>query len=111
MLGAMRVSAYVPDLMDRSRLARIGGDDVTVDLVTGAAGLDGGADVVVVDLGRPGVLDAVVALRAGGSAARIVGFGSHVERDVLAAATAAGCDRVLARSAFFADVGAAVRGR
>ncbi|MEJ7844963.1 MAG: hypothetical protein WKF93_04915, partial [Acidimicrobiales bacterium] len=100
----MRVSAFVPDLMDRSKLARIGGD-VAVDVVGSAAALDGGADVVVVDLGRPAALDAVRALREAGSTARIVGFGSHVEREVLAAAKAAGCDRVLARSAFFADVG------
>lgn len=106
----MRVSAFVPDLMDRSKLARVGGDDVEVAVVGSAAALDGGAEVVVVDLGRSGVLDAVLALRAAGSTARIVGFGSHVERDVLAAATAAGCDRVMARSAFFADVAAAVRG-
>jgi DNA-binding NarL/FixJ family response regulator len=106
----VRVSAFVPDLMDRSKLARIGGDDVEVEVVGSAGALDGGADVVVVDLGRPTALDAVRALRAAGSTARIVGFGSHVERDVLAAAGAAGCDRVLARSAFFADVGAAVRG-
>lgn len=106
----MRVSAFVPDLMDRSRLARVGGDGVDVEVVASADAIDGGADVVVVDLGRPLALAAVRSLRAAGSTARIVGFGSHVEREVLADARAAGCDRVLARSAFFADVGAAVRG-
>jgi hypothetical protein len=30
-----------------------------------------------------------------------VGFGSHVDRELLEAARAAGCDQVLARSAFF----------
>ncbi|MBA2497068.1 MAG: hypothetical protein H0V33_08245, partial [Acidimicrobiia bacterium] len=54
----MRVSAFVPDLMDRSKLARIGGDDVAVEVVGSAGALDGGADVVVVDLGRPTALDA-----------------------------------------------------
>jgi hypothetical protein len=37
-------------------------------------------------------------------AARTIGFGRHDDRERLAAATAAGCDRVLARSAFFAQV-------
>jgi hypothetical protein len=34
-------------------------------------------------------------------AAPTVGFGSHVDRELLAAAHASGCDQVLARSAFF----------
>jgi hypothetical protein len=33
---------------------------------------------------------------------RVVGFGSHVDRARLEAAREAGCDEVLARSAFFA---------
>jgi hypothetical protein len=34
-------------------------------------------------------------------AVRTVGFASHVDDDLLAAARAAGCDEVLARSVFF----------
>jgi DNA-binding NarL/FixJ family response regulator len=98
----MTVSAYVTDLMDRSRFP-----EGTTFARRGDA-LDPAADVVVVDLSRPDALEAVAALRAAGSTARIVAYGSHVERDLLAAARAAGCDRVLARSAFFADVAAAL---
>ena len=90
----MTVYAFVPDLMDRSRLT---GLDVT--FVPGAEGLAaaGPDDVVVVDLSRPGVLDALSAV----GAARTIGFGSHVDRELLDAARAAGCDEVMARSEFF----------
>jgi hypothetical protein len=92
------------DLMDRSRFpagtrfARRGED------------LDADADVVVVDLARADALDAVRRLRVGGAAGRIVGYGSHVERGLLDAAREAGCDEVLTRRAFFADVGAHLSG-
>ena len=93
----MKVAAYVPDLMDRSRL---GGFDV--EFVATAADLAGvHADLVVVDLGRPGVLDALPHL----AGVRTIGFGSHVDRDLLAAARAAGCDEVLPRSEFFRRAG------
>jgi len=92
-----RIVAYVPDLMDRSKVAAAG--DVTfvsrpVDLA--AAGAD--ADLVVVDLTRPGVVDALASL----AGTRVVGFANHTSRDVMAAARAAGCEQVLARSEFFA---------
>lgn len=92
------IVALVTDLMDRSRFP----DGVT--FVRRAEAVPGAASTVVVDLGLAGALDAVRRLRDEGSTARIVGYGSHVEREALAAARAAGCDRVLARSAFFADV-------
>ena len=99
------VVAYVPDLMDRSKVAAAVPDRVTftsspADLV--AQG--GGAELVVVDLGRPGVVEAVAALAASDGRPRILGFASHVDRDTMDAARDAGCDRVLARSAFFADL-------
>jgi hypothetical protein len=102
--GARRVLALVPDLMDRSRVTAALGDDVELVATTGhlrdrlAAGPD--PDVIIVDLGRRGVLDALPAVRAA-TAARIIGFGPHVERDLLTAAHTAGCDQVVARSAFF----------
>jgi hypothetical protein len=61
--------------------------------------------VVVVDLGRPGVLGVV-----GTIGAPVVGFASHVDRDLLRAARAAGCPTVLARSAFFAQLPALLGG-
>jgi len=40
--------------------------------------------------------------------ARTVGFCRHTMRDVIAAAEQVGCDRVLVRSEFFADVAGAL---
>lgn len=94
-----RVVAYVPDLMDRSRLSGIDGL-VFVASPAELAGAAVGAALVVVDLARPGVLEALPGL----AGVRTVGFGSHVDRDLLAAAEAAGCQEVLPRSRFFARV-------
>lgn len=94
-----RIAAFVPDLMDRSKVAAAGGADVT--FVRAPAELAGaGADLVVVDLGRPGVLEALAALRG----VRTVGFASHVDTDLMQAAEGAGCE-VLARSRFFSRLG------
>ncbi len=96
-----RVLAYVPDLIDRSRVGAAA--PVTfvarpVDLGSATAG-----DVVVVDLGRPGVLEVLPEVVATG--ARVVGFGSHVERTTLEAAAATGCE-AMPRSQFFRSVAA-----
>ncbi len=98
----MRLVAYVPDLMDRSRVSAVAGD---ATFVTGADELvvaAGGADLVVVDLGRPGVAGVLPDLVAAG--ARVVGFGSHVERATLDQAAAAGCE-AMPRSQFFRSLG------
>jgi hypothetical protein len=90
----MRIAAYVPDLMDRSKLAAVPG----VEFVTDPRLLvEVEADLVVVDLSRPGVLEVLSGL----THVRTIGFGSHVDVETLEAATAAGCDLVLPRSAFF----------
>lgn len=97
---ARRVVAFVPDLMDRSRLARLGSVELVhaprpadlVDLATAH-------DLVVVDLSRPGVLDVVARVPG-----EVVGFASHVDADLLAAAAASGCVEVLPRSRFFAGL-------
>lgn len=109
-MTAGKVVAYVPDLMDRSKVsAALGARGAIVstsdELVAEAAT----ADLVVIDLDRlvarggAGALDVVaeVAARAG----RVIGFGSHVERERLDEARALGCDHVLTRSAFFARLG------
>ena len=93
-----RVAAYVPDLMDRSKVASAG-DVVFVTTPAELAGTP--ADLVVLALSRPGVLEVVREL--GG--VRTVGFASHVDQELLAAAGAAGCDEVLPRSRFFARLG------
>ena len=95
----MTVVAYVPDLMDRSKLQALVDRFVpTAEALRGEA-----ADVVVVDLSRPGVLDVVPDLDA-----RVVAFGRHDNVELLDAARAAGCAVVLARSKFFADPAGAV---
>lgn len=89
----MRVVAFVPDLMDRSRLRGL-----VEEFVPLAALGEAEADVVVVDLGRAGALEVASSLTV-----PVVGFGSHVDRELLDAARAAGIAVVLARSRFFAD--------
>lgn len=94
----MRVVAFAPDLMDQSRIRAAAGAHELV-FVRGCDALvagSGGADLVLVDLSRPGVLDVV-----GSVGAATIGFGSHVDDELLAAARAAGCGEVLPRSRFF----------
>ena len=94
-----RIAAFVPDLMDRSKVAAAGGAEVT--FVRSAADLASvGGEVVVVDLARPGALDALPAL----AGARTIGFASHVDKELIDAARAAGCGEVLPRSRFFASL-------
>ena len=89
-----RVVAFVPDLMDRSRLSAPGVEVAFVDDPEGLA--DAHADLVVVDLARPGVIESL-----GAVAGPTVGFVAHIDEATMAAALAAGCDKVLARSRFF----------
>jgi len=97
-----RVVAFVPDLMDRSKVVAAGADVTFVATPAALVGVD--ADLVVVDLGRPGVLDVLAALHI-----PVIGFASHVDRDLMASARAAGCSQVLARSAFFSGVARLLR--
>ena len=97
----MKVVALSPDLGDRSRIASAvpGTVFVSAAALLPAAGAD--ADVVVVDLTRPGVvavLDEVVR-----HAGRVVAYGPHVDGELLAWALAAGAEAV-PRSRFFRDV-------
>lgn len=93
-----RIVAYVPDLMDRSRLSGFG-----IEFVAGAGALGpaaGPTDLVLVDLARPGALDAGIELASLGH--RVVGFAPHVDEDLRSRAAAGGVE-VLARSRFFRD--------
>ena len=102
-----RLLAYVPDLMDRSKVSSAAGTRVTfvpsptalVAAVQEAASWEV-PDLVVVDLSRPGVIEVLPEL----AGLRVIGFGSHVDRELLERARAAGCPEVMARSAFFARV-------
>ena len=93
----MRVAAYVPDLMDRSKVAAAAPDATFVTRPEDLSSVD--ADLVVIDLTRPGAVEVIPSVRA-----RTLGFCRHTMRDVIAAAEAAGCDRVLVRSEFFAGL-------
>ncbi len=92
------VLAFVPDLMDRSRLSSL--DVEFVRDLSELAERGAGAALVVVDLARPDTLAVATDLVAAG--VRVVGFAPHVD-DELRAAAAAGGVEVLPRSRFFAD--------
>jgi len=96
------VVAYVPDLMDRSKVSAAAADVRFVPRPDALVEAAAAADLVVVDLGRPGVIDVLADVAALG--VRVIGFGSHVDRDLLDEARAAGCSQVLARSAFFGQI-------
>lgn len=89
--------AYVPDLMDRSRLGGLGDAVVFVATVDDLADA-GHGETVVLDLGRPGALAAASAAASRG--ARVIGFASHVDDELLQAAAAGGIE-ALPRSRFF----------
>ena len=93
------VAAYTPDLMDRSKIAAALPECRFVARPEALVGL-AGIDVVVVDLSKKGVLEALPDIVAGG--ARVVGYGAHVDHKLLDAASTAGVDDVLPRSKFFA---------
>ena len=92
----------MPDLIDRSKVvsaARAAG--VTLETVAAPSGLgpaiDAGVALVLVDLSRLAGLDALSVCRG----VPTIGFGSHVDHELLTAAAEAGCSQVLPRSAFF----------
>jgi hypothetical protein len=90
-----RVAAYVPDLMDRSKVAAAAPDTAFVSTPQALADVD--ADLYVVDLNRSGAVDVLAAL--GGR--RVVAFASHVDRDTLAAANEQRGVEAYKRSEFF----------
>lgn len=94
----MKVVAYVPDLMDRSKVAAAPADVTFVRQPAELAEAAADADLVVVDVTRPGTIEALAAL----DGTRVIAFSKHTNREAMDAATAAGAHQVLARSAFFA---------
>jgi len=89
-----RIAAYVPDLIDRSKVAAAAHGVTFVERPEELSSLE--ADLVVLDLSRPGAVDVIPRLTA-----RTLGFGRHTQRELLEAARQAGCDEVLVRSDFF----------
>jgi DNA-binding NarL/FixJ family response regulator len=66
--------------------------------------------LVIVDLNaRSQPIEAVARLRAAGNPARVIAFLSHVQAELAARAKAAGCDEVMPRSAFTANLAAILR--
>jgi hypothetical protein len=100
--GAQTVAVLAPNLMDRSRIeaaARAAG--VNLEFVSGPSDLrlsvERGATLVIIDLAQPGAVEMLPTLRP----AHTIGFGSHVDEELLQAARAAGCDEVMPRSTVF----------
>ena len=100
----MKVVAHVPDLMDRSKVRAAFPEVVLVNQAVGLAVAAADADLVLVDLSRPGVLAAVAGLTGligpAGPPRRVVGFASHVDEATLVEARGTGVE-ALARSVFF----------
>ena len=71
--------AFVPDLMDRSRLSGLG-DAITFVKTPDELAAAGVGGTVIVDLGRPGALEAAGAAAARG--ARVIGFAARRRRRI-----------------------------
>lgn len=92
----MRVVAFVPDLIDRSRIAGVAEDATFVDSVAALVPASSNADIVLVDISRPGAVDVLRELQC----PRIVGFTNHTDKEGLEGARAVGAVS-MARSDFF----------
>ncbi len=100
-----RVVALVPDLMDRSRVAAAAarcGRPLVVVATAGelAAASDEAGATYLVDLARPGALEAL----AGLPGERTVGFAGHVERELVSRARSVSDARIMARSKLFGSL-------
>lgn len=93
------ILAFVPDLMDRSRLKGI--QNIIFVPTLEELEMAKSEDIVVIDLSRPLVLETIAKIKQACDTPKIIGFGSHVDKELLASAHKIGCDQVLARSAFF----------
>ena len=97
--------ALVGDLMDRSKIAAAVPGAVFVlapgELVDSAVAA--GAAVVVVDVSRPGAVEALAGVCAL-DGVRTIAFGRHTSPELLRAAREVGCEEVMPRSAFFTKV-------
>jgi hypothetical protein len=95
------IVAYVPDLMDRSKITAAAPEPVRfVAIPADLAAAVADADLVLVDLARPGAIEAVGDMTVLPTR-RVVGFAPHVDHQRLDEARAAGCTEVLARRDLF----------
>ena len=107
----MTVLALISDLMTQSQVSAAGQRTGTAVRILGtpeallSAARESAPRIVVIDLSHPGldVAELVGRVKKLFPAASIVAFGPHVHRQRLAAAEAAGCDRVLSRGSFLAN--------
>ena len=91
-----KVAAFVPDLMDRSRISAAAPATRFASMPSDLVALDTEVDIIIVDLSRQGVMEALEELTA-----RTIGFAPHVDRETFDLARAAGCEEVMPRSEFF----------
>jgi len=115
----MPVVALISDLMMQSQVSgaapRAG---VHVDIVASAEALVAKAEsaqprLVVIDLGHPGldIREVVEQLKTVlPSTATILAFCPHVHKDLLTAATLAGCDTVISRGQFHSQMAELLKG-
>lgn len=92
----MRVVAFVPDLIDRSRIVSVVEDAKFVDSVDALVPASAEADIVLVDISRDGTVEALRRLKCH----RVVGFTNHTDKAGMEGARAAGAVP-MARSDFF----------
>lgn len=92
----MRVVAFVPDLIDRSRITGVVEDAAFVDTVAALVPASAAADIVLIDLSRAGAVEVLPRLECH----RIVGFTNHTQKAAMDGARAAGAV-AMARSDFF----------
>ena len=106
---AATVVALVDDLFFRAKILEtakaVGATVLTVDSRRGAAGIaEAQPQAIFLDLNSRavGALDWIRALKANPATQPIpiIGFVSHVQEQLIADARRAGCDQVMARSAF-----------
>jgi len=107
-----RVVALMDDLFFQMKMAETA-KQLGVELKVAANGdalmglLESGPKLMVVDLNaRGGPIQAIEKLRLVRKDLRVVGFLSHVQRELAAQAQAAGCDEVLPRSSFTQNLAA-----
>ncbi len=90
--------ALVKNQIDRSQLSAVRSLSFFTEVVDFLMAAPG-AELAIVDLTVPGALEALAGLKDV-SVGRIVAYGPHVDRALLASAQAAGADEVWPRSRF-----------
>jgi DNA-binding NarL/FixJ family response regulator len=107
-----RVVALLDDLFFQMKMAETA-KQLGVELKVATNGdalmslLESGAKLVIVDLNaRSQPVEAIEKVRQAGKNIRVVGFLSHVQRELAAKAQTAGCDEVMPRSSFTQNLAA-----